>query len=807
MVQGDLQNKQRIEQIAFEEESDNKAFNELFSKRLEDLKTRGDEDSLVSGLIREAYEDVRTNLEEAFAKESNSQYVNINKAVGGDKVAALALTLMFRVLLKDEEVSFQNLSTTLGKAIVLESMIDQANHISPLYMRRVFEGIDRKAVRSSKHLEGVYRSALNQVSGDSIRYSLKSADYIHIGKYSLDALWKAGLLDMSRRCVHGKEVVRYALQEDVLSYITSENNFKRFFKFSPSSRYMLAPPDDWVSQHGGGYLSEYRKNRHGLMILNHKVSKETRLEVLKTFTAENYPLVFEAGNYIQSIPYVVDERVVELVKEVWQKDYGIFGIPKRTYPEYAPFPFKEGWKKEDATEEELKVFSAWNRGKSDWYTDKKKHASQVYQTYSILNSVPTGRAMWFPVACDTRGRWYYSATVSPQGDDMQKAMLQFYEKKPLGKRGLYWLKVHLATSLGVDDIRFDLRVAHVDAIWDGILRALDNPVDMHESFGDEAPLTAYITALEIRNALESGDPESYMCGIPVHMDATVSGTQHFSAMLRDPVGALFTNLQDNGTDKKSDLYTHVANKVLERVRLCEESEYKKFWLEHGISRTMAKQPVMTFNYAVTKITVADYVRMVYNEETGEKIDGKCSFYLADKIFEGVAEAIPSAHHGMEFLKACVREVGDEPITWITPSGFKVYHDRPNTRLKRLNVRSAGVVKVVAREDIEGCNRSEMVSAIAPNFIHSYDAAHLTLTALAMKDKGMVGAFIHDSIGTHPCDVDVFHEVVRDKFVKMYSDVGADVMGDLKRSLGAEVESPLQGDFDLELVRDSEFFFS
>lgn len=805
MIQDELRNQQRIEQIAFEEEADNKAFNELFSKRLEDLQVRGDEDSLVNGLIRESYETVQEELQTIFDKESNSQYVHINKTVGSEKVAALALTLMFRILLREGEASFQNLASSLGRAIVLETMVDQANHISPLYMRRVFEGIDRKAVRSLKHLEGVYSKALQTVSGESIQYSLKSADYIHIGKYALDALWKAGLLDMQRRCMNGKEMVRYSLQSDIFEYITSEENYKRFFKFSPSTRYMLTPPDDWERQFGGGYLSKQRKSRQGLMILNYKVSKDTRLEVLENFTAANYPLVFEAGNFIQSISYTVDSRVVDLVKEVWERDLGIFGIPKRTYPDYKPFPFEGEWSKEEATEEQMEAFLTWARGKSDWYTDKQRHASKVFQTYSILNSIPIGRPLWFPVSCDTRGRWYYNATISPQGDDMQKAMLHFTDKKPLGERGLYWLKVHLATSLGVDDIRFDLRVKYVDENWEQIKAALDSPLDMYDVFGEEAPISAYVTALEIRDALASGSPETYMCGIPVHMDATVSGTQHFSAMLRDPVGALFTNLQDNGLDKKSDLYTHVANKVLEQVAADTSEEYRQFWLDHGISRDMAKRPVMTFNYAVTKITVADYVRMVYHEETGKEIDGKTSFYLADKIFEGVAEAIPAAYRGMEFLKACVREVGDKPITWVTPSGFKVYHDRPNTRLKRLNVRSAGVIKVVAREDIDGCNKSEMVSAIAPNFIHSYDAAHLTLTALEMKKQGMVGAYIHDSIGTHPCDVDKFHGIVREKFIEMYLD--KDVMKDLREALEVKAVNPKQGDFAIELVRDSEFFFS
>ena len=106
--------------------------------------------------------------------------------------------------------------------------------------------------------------------------------------------------------------------------------------------------------------------------------------------------------------------------------------------------------------------------------------------------------------------------------------------------------------------------------------------------------------------------------------------------------------------------------------------------------------------------------------------------------------------------------------------------------------------------MKGCNKSDMVSAIAPNFIHSYDSAHLSLTALGMKDRRLEGVFIHDSIGTHACDVDSLNTIVRETFISMYR---GNVMEDLKESLGVEIEAPKQGSFDLNHVRDSEFFFS
>ena len=41
-------------------------------------------------------------------------------------------------------------------------------------------------------------------------------------------------------------------------------------------------------------------------------------------------------------------------------------------------------------------------------------------------------------------------------------MLKFADAKPLGKRGLYWLKVHLANFAGKDKMSFDDRAQYVN---------------------------------------------------------------------------------------------------------------------------------------------------------------------------------------------------------------------------------------------------------------------------------------------------------------------------------------------------------
>jgi hypothetical protein len=57
------------------------------------------------------------------------------------------------------------------------------------------------------------------------------------------------------------------------------------------------------------------------------------------------------------------------------------------------------------------------------------------------------------------------------------------------------------------------------------------------------------------------------------------------------------------------------------------------------------------------------------------------------------------------------------------------------------------------------DKSRQANGIAPNFVHSMDAAHLMKTIIKAKDKHDIEDFsvVHDSFGTHACDIDNRHK--------------------------------------------------
>jgi len=66
--------------------------------------------------------------------------------------------------------------------------------------------------------------------------------------------------------------------------------------------------------------------------------------------------------------------------------------------------------------------------------------------------------------------------LSNVGSDLCRGMLTFSEEKPLGKRGLYWLKVHLANFAGKDKMSFGDRANYVDDNMQNIRESVDNPL-------------------------------------------------------------------------------------------------------------------------------------------------------------------------------------------------------------------------------------------------------------------------------------------------------------------------------------------
>lgn len=812
----------RERQLAYENESDSAAQAARLQTLLQESKAGTLELPRTSVLISRMFESVRLELEAVAAIRTRGvggKYKTWLRALPLDVAAMIAIRECIKLCSShiNTFVHGQALAYNIGKLMELEVRIRQAEQVNPVYIQRIREQLKENATSNVGHIRKLYNVAIDRVMKGEIEFGLTKSEIIHIGKFGLDACMNAGLVDAVVGTNRNGTTVEYVLNADVAEFLMgyTKQDVKNFINKEETR--MLCPPDDWTNLFDGGYLSLRRKSQAPLMNLR-GIRKSVRAEVAAEFTAEKMPMVFEAGNFMQATAFNIHDATRTAIQRLWEAGGGVLGVPSKSAPVRPVMPLGEGWVKEDATEHELCVFNKWKREVVEYYEQLRKWRSKVREIGGFFRTAQEGSGpVWFPMYFDSRGRWYYRGVPNPQGSDLAKAVLHFDTKKALGADGVFWLKVHIANSYGFDKERFLDRARWTEQNWGTIERALDDPENHVDVWGTDAPWCMYAAAWELREAYRSGDPKTYRTGIPIHMDATCSGLQHFSAMLRDPVGGQYVNLVDHAQcGPKQDIYARVAHNALAAIQMDLHSDdvdvvaKAQWWLNAGIPRGLAKKPVMTYVYGATLSGTARHIEgYVQNEMKLPWPDDSQSYnysaYAARKLFQGIAATVPAAASAMKWLRSIAQQMpSGHRMQWRTPSGFLVQHDYQDFKDVRIRIDSCGVSMMVVREFQDGTRPHSMQNAISPNFVHAMDASHLTMTAVRMKNQGLQVVAIHDSFGTHPCDVAGMHSCIRESFVELYSN--RSILGEFLWEVGGIGDPPVRGELDINSVTSSEFFF-
>ncbi|QJD54801.1 putative RNA polymerase [Pseudomonas phage MR6] len=790
-----------------------------------EIIAKGDIDKLPRGkvLIGRMFSDVRASIEAEQAK--------VIRGVGGKvrgwlrkipadvaSVIALRCTLMMCMQVMEQHAgnkrhspaTMQRIATTIGREWVREIQVRQAAEVSPAYYQSAVDSLSKANISSPAHVKRTLARVVKNVLDGTYDIELADSELLHLGKHGLQACVDAGLVELVRSTSPMGKAAEFVISAQVAAFLLDSTDVQRMA--TPADCIMITPPIPWEATAGGGYLTERRQLRYPLLHTGKRRVRPTLRKQYRTqCSAAEMPQVYRYVNYLQSIPYRMNAEVYAHVRRIWSAGGGALHMTRLEPPAKPEFPFATGWAKERATEAELETFRRWKRHMTQWHEQRLVHRSLVWEMASFVKNVArySKHDAYFPVFLDGRGRLYYRGTPNPQGSDAAKAVIQFARKKPLGPRGAYWLKVHIANCFGFDKLGFDARAAWTDQHWDELQQGLELPEESNLYQQADSPFCAIAAAIELRGAYRSGNPETFCSGLAVHMDATCSGLQHFSAMLQDEVGGAYVNLTP-GAEQKADIYRRVAELAMLQVHRDAEggNEYAQQWLTVGVSRDMAKGPVMTYVYGATLSSVADGLEDRL-DAAGWRCEGmsmqRMSAYMAKLLFAAIADTVPAAAAAMRWLKELVRKTPrDKPIQFTTPIGMFVNHDYPDEEMERIAVRSCGMQYIVMYKQLETTKPLRMQNAIAPNFVHSLDGAHLGYTALRMEAHGLDMVCIHDSFGTHPGDVDVMHTHIREAFIHLYT--CKDHLNDLAEQLGLDVTYIGTGKLDLTKVRESEFFF-
>lgn len=723
--------------------------------------------------------------------------------VGGTK-AKQHVTLQGR----NGEPLAQDFLSDAGLNLEAEHMLAKLQVAAPGYMHRVMQSLEETRTQSLNHRRRTLTASADnvQVGAENVLWS--SSEREGASRLVLEALVQACVLELydipkprgqSWKAIRAADVVQNHIER-------MGNQIKAFLMYPP----MIVPPRPHTRDtlfRGASYITE------GMANVAYTLKVRTRRADHKAWLGENLGEdVLAAANKAASQPYVIDTETATILRDLYLQGMhnGVCGIPSRDPITPPPYPLGDAWDREN--EELLEQHNGWKALARQAHSDeivRKSHVLEFNQTLKYLREYAAD-TLYFPTYFDWRGRLYFRSRINPQSTDFVKAVLQFANKKPLGKRGLYWLKVHTATCYGYDKKLFDARAVWADENLHMLRDCVDNTVDSDAFRGADSPWCFYVAARELLAAIDSGKPEEFLSGVPVAMDATCSGMQHLSAILRDPVGGMFTNLLPNRGDEKEDIYAGVAAVAISSIQKDRENlEQAAFWIDSGVSRGDAKRPVMTYVYGGTLMSCTEYVFLSMQERGLEKTENfsqfKLAAYLSRHLRKGIESAVPSSAECMRYLRELAGKMPEaEAIRWVTPAGFPVIQHYAKEEVVRLNLPAIGVKLHMTRFDDSQLNRPRCVNGIAPNFVHSLDSAHLVRVINAF-DGCLVP--IHDSFATHACDVDEMHRVLRSEFVSMYTQ--HDPLDNLTKIVQAYVEEeivpPVKGSLNLNKVLESEFF--
>jgi DNA-directed RNA polymerase len=189
-----------------------------------------------------------------------------------------------------------------------------------------------------------------------------------------------------------------------------------------------------------------------------------------------------------------------------------------------------------------------------------------------------------------------------------------------------------------------------------------------------------------------------------------------------------------------------------------------------------------------------------------------SIYIAKYTLKAISNLFLSAHEIKKWLIECARIVGNEgnPVSWITPMGVPVVQPyRKLTRLDEVNSIMQNL-RLTRRNEHVPINKNKQKTAFPPNFVHSLDSAHMMYTAERCKGAGLTFAAVHDSYWTHASTVEEMNSILREEFIRLHSEP---ILENLKRSFEVRYPElsfpviPKRGDFDLQNVKESRYFFS
>lgn len=830
--------------------------------------------TLLKESINPLLQGIQSFLNEANSNKAGRKHVSVSILTELGPEAASVITSKIILDNLSTKVAASSLSIKIGKAILDELRFRKFQKEAP----QLFEWRMRTFNTSNyEHMKKSISATAIHAGVDTSEYNLPTSHVLLLGTKLLSLFIEhTQFVSLYRRYSKNHSELNVEATQETMDWVLANNNNLQFM--CPEYLPTVIPPKPWTNIKDGGYWFR--------LAGKFKLLRTDGRHQLQDLDNVHMPVVYDAVNSLQETSWLINERVLKVIDTLKYRDtctalpsYKPIDLPKRPEglnPNFTK-PELEAWKLEGNNADLLK---RWRHDAHQVHEDnhirrcKVKALTQTVATARLLNDQEdehgTKIRFYFPYNLDFRGRAYpIPLFLTPQGDDVQKGLLMFGEGKALrNQKAADWLAIHGANTLAdtpsgqkLDKLPFEDRIRWIHENTSAICDVAEDPIGNSWWQKADSPFMFLAFCFEWADyqALKGTDGQeglSFVSSIGVALDGSCNGLQHYSAMLRDPIGGLEVNLVPSSAP--CDIYRTVAGKVLQILQeqaACEGELFELVtkerqhatveiqrrtdkgcavdWLTWGrVDRKFVKRQVMTLPYGSKtygfKAQIKEFLRGLdekdkpaFMTEDADQGFTHC-LYMARVVWEALSDTVVASVSCMEYFQKLARLCTNKdnlPIAWVAPSGLVVVQGYRQDTSKRIDTVLAKVryfpQYYVSSKTL---NKDKQVSGIAPNIVHSLDASAMMLTVVAAR-KGGIDHFacVHDSYGTHAADTEALARITREEFVKMYTE--NDVLESIETSMLSNLvgqedfdvstvpQRLMKGELNLERVKESEYFFA
>ena len=494
---------------------------------------------------------------------------------------------------------------------------------------------------------------------------------------------------------------------------------------------MVCPPVEWSDDQRGGYL---KGHPGGSAVLIHG-NKGTEL------SQEAYSAI----NRLAQVPWRINRLIYEVQKELIAvtNEIGAFKSYEKDswMDEYFPRIDPAVWQKPKGDPANKEARSMLNEAYDKRALAEKQRVipQRVLETAARFVNF---NEIYLPIFVDARGRMYYLCdTLSPQGPDYVKALLEFsegttvtdenfsqVEKEFLINLANTWDKKPQGYDRKTSKLSFDDRVKWAKQFASELEYVVDEPMatasrEVWTSAGE--PFLFLATLAEYWDVCVRKSKTT--AHAPLALDATNSGSQILGGVLRNEKLCHFCNVTPSDDGLPQDMYGEVArfaqakwstvwrdaeyerintNQIKKAEKINDEREsqgkprdyvpkidYSVTLKAEDLTRTIAKRSTMCSAYGASHGSKWKYVLQEL-EEAKHDVGYVEGLACTNAIIRGQAEAFPVLQMLDYFFitigKLCLGK-GQEFVLWRTPTGniVKQEYREPKTKTIRTHAMGGG----------------------------------------------------------------------------------------------------------------------